>query len=383
MLLFVLGCNSNNIEPRTLTFYTDGAFPEQKKLYDRAKEQFEKEHPGVTVNYVYFNGNTFTTAAYKKGIDDLIQEGNSPDIVSGGPSFFTDLGKEEYLYDINILAKRNDFHLEDYFERPMLTNLTFNQKQLAIPTSVTPMVVFYNKSVFMNAGLPEPTKEWTWDDLADATQKIQKQSGGQKIATVFPYLNATTRSLSNGGSILSPDGLTYKGYLDGERSVEAISWYASKVRDGLFNPLPAPTQDPMIQLQSGSVGMYITYFSTFSVITPENRDNIGIAVLPFFANKSRAIFGTSAGLGILQKSKNPDLALEFLKFITMDRNQISEELFRNVGIGMSKKVIEFNEEDPYLKIKMDSIPYMKKDLHQLKRVGANCAKGYGFPEGIK
>jgi multiple sugar transport system substrate-binding protein len=365
MVFFIIGCNDKSIEPRTVTFYSDSTNPDQKKLYDKAKELFEKNHPGVTVNFQYLSGTTFTTAAYKKGIDDLIQEGNPPDIVTGGPSFFTNLDKQEYLADINVLVKRNNLNLEDYFERPLLSNLSHNQKQLAIPTSVTPMVVFYNKSVFMNAGLPAPTKEWTWNDLINATQKIQQQSE-QKITTVFPITSLTTLPLSNGGSILSPDGSTYKGYLDGKPSVEAISWYASKVKEGLFNnPSSSSVQDIINQLQIGTVGMLVSNYSLTTFIKPEHKDKIGLAILPSFPNKPRAGFATSGGLAILQKSKNPDLTLEFIKFIAMDKNEISEEFFQTYGMGMSKKITQSKEEDPYYKVKLESMPYIKKDLHQL------------------
>ncbi|WP_155971978.1 extracellular solute-binding protein [Paenibacillus sp. Soil522] len=63
-------------------------------------------------------------------------------------------------------------------------------------------------------------------------------------------------------------------------------------------------------------------------MSPENKDNIGVVALPSFPNKPRAVFGTAGGLAILQKSKNPDLALEFIKFITMDNNEASLAFFK-------------------------------------------------------
>lgn len=372
-LLFglILGCDAapppKEPATKTITLYSDGASPEEKKLWDRAKEQFEAAHPGVAVHYVYYTGNgkPFSNADYKKGIDDLIQKGEAPDIVSGNPAFFTALANEGYFTDLHALAKQKGDALDPYFEKPLLDSFASGTKQLAVPRAVTPMVVLYNKAVFREAGLPEPSGDWAWEDLADAAKKLRDRNGGAKVATVFPVqlMQMSTLALGNEGRLLAPDGTSFDGYLNGKPTVAAIAWYAGHVRDGLFDTVQAP--DTMNRLQSGEVGMIVTHYSQAFSIPLEQKDKVGMIPAPSFRNKPRAVLGAFGGMAILQKSKHPDLAWDFLKFVTMDDNEISESFLRSFGYGVSKKVTPIRENDPDYRVLLDSIPMLRADLHQV------------------
>lgn len=365
----LLGCDTTpkktEPEPKIITLYSDGASAEQKQIWNKAKEQFETAHPGVIINYMYYSdsGKVFSTANYKEGIDEWIQKGKSPDIVSGNPAFFTSLAKDGYLVDLHFLAKQSATALSEYFERSLLDSFTSGTKQLGVPTVAMPMVVIYNKSVFLEAGLPEPSGDWTWEDLENVAKKLQSRSDRLKFATVFPVMYLSTLAISNGGSLFSPDGSSFKGYLNGKQSVEAIAWYAQQVRDGLFNPML--DQNTLKLLQNGEVGMVVTHYSLSSSVLPENIDKVGIIAAPSFANKPRAILGTIGGMAILQESKHPEIAWDFLRFVTMDKNEISEAFLRDFGIGISNKVTPIQEKDPYYRILLESLPLVRTDLHQI------------------
>ena len=54
-----------------------------------------------------------------------------------------------------------------------------------IPVGFTTHALFYNKDIFAQAGVAEPTNDWTWDDLMAAAKTInQKGDGGEGVS--FP-----------------------------------------------------------------------------------------------------------------------------------------------------------------------------------------------------
>ncbi|MEF3305685.1 ABC transporter substrate-binding protein [Paenibacillus sp. GYB003] len=358
------------LEPavKTVTLFSDGASDEQKLLWDKAKRLFEAKQPGVTIAYTYFNsgGNAFSSAAYRKGIEDLIQKGEPPDLVAGNPAFFTgtESQRQGFFSDLGFIAKGSGVSLTDYFDRSLLNSFSQGSKLLALPTAVSPMIVMYNKSVFQKAGLAEPKLDWTWEELAEAAERIGHLDGGQQSKTVFPVQLGTmsTLFLGNGGSVVSPDGTVFTGYLDGKPTVEAIEWYAKQVKQGLFDTVQ--DKNTLKQLENGEVGLFVTHYSQTFLLSPANRERVGVAVASSFSKKDRAVLGNFAGIGILQKSRNPELAWDFMKYVMMDDNEISEEFLHKFGFGVSKKVTPSIERDPFYSVLLSSIPYLRKDAHQ-------------------
>src|SRR6185312_14258403 len=50
-----------------------------------------------------------------------------------------------------------------------------------MPTWNTDDVLYYNKTAFQNAGIPEPTDDWTWNDMLAAAQKLTTRGSDGKV----------------------------------------------------------------------------------------------------------------------------------------------------------------------------------------------------------
>ena len=99
-----------------------------------------------------------------------------------------------------------------------------------IPKDWTPRAIYYNKTVFDNAGIPYPTNDWTWDEFVDIATALtmgegpDKQYGWWSYDSQYPIQGFVW---SNGGDFISPDGMTATGYLDSPETIEAVTWYVS------------------------------------------------------------------------------------------------------------------------------------------------------------
>ena len=56
---------------------------------------------------------------------------------------------------------------------------TYGDKYYAVPKDVDTIALWYNKTMFDEAGLEYPTADWTWDDFGEAAKKLTKEDGSQ------------------------------------------------------------------------------------------------------------------------------------------------------------------------------------------------------------
>lgn len=56
---------------------------------------------------------------------------------------------------------------------------TYDDKYYAVPKDVDTIALWYNKTMFDEAGLAYPTADWTWDDVSEAAKKLTKDDGSQ------------------------------------------------------------------------------------------------------------------------------------------------------------------------------------------------------------
>ena len=56
---------------------------------------------------------------------------------------------------------------------------TYEDKYYAVPKDIDTIALWYNKTMFDEAGLEYPTADWTWDDVTEAARKLTKDDGSQ------------------------------------------------------------------------------------------------------------------------------------------------------------------------------------------------------------
>ncbi len=190
----------------------------------------------------------------------------------------------------------------------------------------SPLVLYYNKTLFDAAKVAYPTNEWTWADLVDAAQKLTVKDASGKITQwgiqlpdgwgdwvwvrgILPII------YQNGGDIISSDGKKASGYLDSDATVEALKWYT----DLFLTEKVAPTKADVAALsgqdlfQTGKVAMMWTGVWPLGGYIKDTAMNFGTAQLPM--GKQRANSICWAGFAMYSKGENKDAAWAFLRWI--------------------------------------------------------------------
>ena len=89
--------------------------------------------------------------------------------------------------------------------------IRFEGKIVGIPENCGPYVLFYNRKLFREAGIPYPKPGWTWDECLAAAKKLTgyRVVGGRKVMVKGLYINNSDWWFfvwMYGGHLFSPDG---------------------------------------------------------------------------------------------------------------------------------------------------------------------------------
>ena len=134
---------------------------------------------------------------------------------------------------------------------------TYEDKYYAVPKDVYTIALWYNKTMFDEAGLDYPTADWTWDDVTEAARKLTKDDGSQYgIAVKCDNNQAGYYNMiyDNNGYILNEDK-TKSGW-DDPKTIEALKPLETWINEGLMPSAEVLAENGEdVLLQSGKIAM--------------------------------------------------------------------------------------------------------------------------------
>jgi multiple sugar transport system substrate-binding protein len=170
----------------------------EQQVYRDSIARFNKVCPTVSVDYQPIPDK------FQDKLKAMMAGGTAPDV------FYVDdqlmnafapsgqlLALDDYMAQAGV--KRSDFI------PALLTIFTLNGKTYGLPKDWGTLGLIYLPEAFQAAGIPEPTDQWTWNDMRAAAQKIaatKKYGGfcmGADWARFAPFV------FSNGGAFASDD----------------------------------------------------------------------------------------------------------------------------------------------------------------------------------
>lgn len=153
-------------KPVTITVWHSNVDEAQKKM-EALAAQFTKENPDITVKAV--QGAPADDMLTK--LSTVLGTDSYPDIAYVFGTDAPSLARSTKTVDLTAVAQDPAFGWDDFYaaEREVAT---VNGKVVGVPALVDNLAVVYNKKLFRAAGLPEPSKDWTWDDFAATAKKL-------------------------------------------------------------------------------------------------------------------------------------------------------------------------------------------------------------------
>lgn len=252
---------------------------------------------------------------YWTKIKTRMSSADAPCIVTTQAARAQELG--ELLTPLDDLAKEAGLDLTRY-NQAMIQGMTVDGKVRAIPYDAEPMVLFYNKTMFAQAGLKEPGVDYTYEQfLSDA--KALTKDGVQGFAVApdisYPYLPFAFAN----GNVPVKDGklnITAPGFVaDIQQTFDLVG-----KENVAAAPNPADTTDvPMQGFQAKKVAMVIEGPWFYSTIREGMENEVGVAVVP---SKSGKPVGMIQGSGFGISAKCPDKKAAFQNIMKMTTPEV-------------------------------------------------------------
>lgn len=225
---------------------------------------------------------------------------------------------------------------KDEFYETLWDYNSLDGKVYGIPIGFTTHALFYNKDIFAEAGVAEPTNDWTWDDVKKAAKEITDKTGKKGFAFQMkpdPY-DYEMYLWSNDTAYCDEEG-NLDGSLNSDKSKEVFSMFQDMEKDGYAAATEKSGTDEFL---AGSVGMYV--YGSWSISSfNEAGLNYGVVDIPAFAGASHDSVSilSSSGISMSSTCKNKEAAWEFIKYWTSEELNI-ERIGRELPV--LKSVVE-------------------------------------------
>lgn len=246
--------------------------------------------------------------------------GSLPDVFWMHSNEISTYAEYDMLLDLTDRIAASETLEMDKFPTDIVGIYNYNEKQYAIPKDFDTIALWYNKTMFDEAGLAYPDDTWTWDTFKEACGKLTKEDGSQFGYALKPSNNQDgwyNIVYDMGGEIISSDRTT--SGMDKAETIKAVDFVTSIVKEGFTPSYEVMTENnPEALFEAGKVGM-ITMGSWMLAELCNNdyvKANGDIAVLPKdAATGRRASIYNGLGWVAAANTDKPDEAWALIEYL--------------------------------------------------------------------
>lgn len=318
-------------EPIELEFWTIALQPTFNDYFNGLIEEYEAAHENVTIKW-----SDFPFDAITQKLLTTTANNESPDVVNLNTEFASQMGTKGALTDLNE-------HLADeekavYFDG-IFNSTIINDKAYALPWYTGTEVLFMNKKIVEEAGLDPANPPQTREELAEWARMVKEKTGkaGYAVQLVSKLLPI------DGIQILNEDKTA--AAFNTPEMVAMIENLQGLMEEGLVVKEDAEFSK-QIQFYSAEQTAFVlagpTFINFIKTSAPDVYENTIAVSLP--TGKAGLRLSNSMNIVVPSKTKHPEAAAEFAKFITNAANQTAFSKVANTLPSTKESV-----EDPFFK----------------------------------
>lgn len=230
-------------EPVELSIWVHETDSPEGQLYKKLVDDFNAANEGkynVTLTQIARSGDA---GGYDDKINAAISNGGLPDV------FTIDGVRVGEFDDAGAIVPIGSYFTEEDladFNPSIIQQGTYKDELYTVGTFDSSVGIFYNKDMFEAAGITPATKEdpWTLEELTDAAAKLTTDDCygitmalDAKDETVIYFFLPLIQS--QGSNVIGDDGVTADGYLNGDATLNVVSWIKDMVDKGYASATPA------------------------------------------------------------------------------------------------------------------------------------------------
>ncbi|WP_326792982.1 sugar ABC transporter substrate-binding protein [Streptomyces sp. NBC_00841] len=304
-----------------ITFQTWNLQANFKPYFTGLIADFEKKYPGAEVKWV-----DRPAEGYADKISADAAGGTLPDVVNVSPDLVAPLAKAGIALDLDKAAsKYRKEYLPGAWQSHRIPGM---EGTYAFPWYLNTGPLFYNKTLFKEAGLDPEKPPTTYDELFDSGLKLAGQSKG-KVATLanVPTIEDFGRY---GGQLMNKDGTGFA--FNDAKGIELLTRYKELCDAKALDPqaLTATPESSGHKFLTGSVAMNpgsALDLENFKKQAPSLYKNIGITDQISSTGKANMYV---MGVMVNAQTKQKPAAVAFAHYVTDATRQM--EFAKQVAI---------------------------------------------------
>jgi multiple sugar transport system substrate-binding protein len=336
LLIIIIGCSTARKDPAgvvRLRFGVLGA-KQEADLANALVKGFEAKcrrsgHPG-SAGHPNIRINVEPVAGMGYDIKLVMQSaaGTLPDIVWLADSLVPTFTKYQVVRDLRpFIEKDPTFPINDIYPQMLATGMDKQGRIFQLPRELGVVVMFYNRTLFRRAGLPDPPPDWTHGDFLRMAKKLTLRDEQGRV-TQYGFSASYTWCgvyapwvASEGGRVVTADG--ERAAFSSPRSLEGLKNLidlvtVEKVAMPPNRSITIPGVDPFA---AGKIAMQPQVFPQVPLYRATMKDfDWDVQVMPAGSARHVTNMG-AAGYGMSTNTKHPKEAWEFLKYIVSPEGQ--------------------------------------------------------------
>ena len=330
-------------------------------LLDQAIETFESRYSNVRIEYQ----SGIRPEEYEEYIAQQILKDEIPDVMFLSSDMFSVLSENKTLQPLDSFIEEDDMAMDDYYAKSLEEGKVM-ENWYALPYESVPRLMFVNKSLLEKENIEMPNNEWTWEDFFEICEAVTKDSNHDGVYDQFGYYGYTWEDAvySNGARIYNEE--QNRVVLDDERVIEAsdfmrrlVSLHDEKVTSEMFDK----GKVVFCPMNYSNYRTYMPYPWRVKKYSNFEWDCITMPQGPHGGNISQI---DTLMIGMSSRSRNQELAWEFMKLLSYDKEYQSALVKSSQGVSVLKDVMQ--SEDVINALKEDNPGNSTFELHILHEI---------------
>lgn len=330
MLLSILltACGGSNAQATAVLKIADYS-PEQKAFHEAVAAEYHRLHPDVTIQW-----QSTAQAQYLQSLPLSFQSHQAPDIFFYKSQLSPELSmsfllKQGWVRQLDPTGNPDQSFLSRWSSDMFQEGINKHNGQVyGFPFTDNviwgPGFMFYNKSLFQQAGLDPANPPTTWSQFTSTCQAIKAKTGKYCLGVSLKGTDFQRMWYPIAGSIMTDQFFDYKTGtfdLNNPQLLQAFSFIQSLYQKGLVAPGVNDKTFSRQQLASGQVAIYFdgTWLPSTLTQLGFSESQYGIAAPPSPDNGPRgaeAILNTQNVYWVSSQTQHANQAWQFLQWMT-------------------------------------------------------------------
>jgi multiple sugar transport system substrate-binding protein len=288
--------------------------------------EYHALHPKVTIQVS--TGGTSTGDLLPK-VTAALASGTAPDIAYIYGSYAANIAASGKTVNLASQIHQPGFNWNDFYPASQQT-VSPGGKVIGFPALIDNLSVIYNKKLFAQAGVPDPSPNWTWNEFRAVAKKMTNPAkhiygvnypiGGDLLDTSWRFFPGLWQ---RGGQILSSDGK--QALFNSAAGVANLTLWQqmATVDHSVFLDPTANNAQPLFT--SGHLAMFVSGPWEVPILNQSHVDWADVQ-LPAVTTNHQTVSGPDNWVIFNNGSTHVNAAIEYMKWLTAPPQELKWDL---------------------------------------------------------